>query len=190
MKTSWFAVALVLVASVCRGEVSRASRQGDGSSSASQVFAIFEKRCASCHGDTGSARTYMLLERAAMVRTGKVVPGRAEDSLLFQRVTGAVGPIMPAGGVKLGDDDIAIIRRWIDEGAPEWTVAVPQARRFISNDNVISAIEQDLISIERDDSRRFVRYFILTNLHNAGDTKLTTYRAGLFKLLNSLSWDR
>ena len=79
MKTSWFVFALVLLALVCRNETLPASRQGDGPSPASQVLAIFEKRCASCHGETGSARTYMLLDRAAMVRTGKVVPGRAED---------------------------------------------------------------------------------------------------------------
>jgi hypothetical protein len=132
----------------------------------------------------------MLLDRAAIIRTGKVVPGRPEDSLLFQRVTGAVAPIMPAGGAKLADDDIATIRRWIDEGAPDWAVPLPLSRPFISNDDVISAIEEDLSSIDSNTTRKFTRYFVLTNLHNAGDTKLNTYRAALFKLLNSLSWDK
>jgi len=49
-------------------------------SSASAAFAIFEKNCTRCHGDTGFAKSYMLVDREAMVRAGKIVPGHAEES--------------------------------------------------------------------------------------------------------------
>ena len=55
---------------------------------------------------------------------------------------------------------------------------------------MISAIEKDLTSAGTDTSRRFFRYFTLTNLYNAGDAKLATYRSALSKLVNSLSWDK
>src|SRR5687767_7317033 len=117
MKAALLVSSLVLLALACRIEA-QPEAQVEDPLLASQAFEIFQKRCGSCHGDTGSARSYMLLDRAAMVRAGKIVPGRSDESLLFQRVTGTVGPIMPVGGAKLSDNDIALIKRWIDEGAP------------------------------------------------------------------------
>jgi mono/diheme cytochrome c family protein len=159
-------------------------------SSASAAFAVLQKNCGVCHGETGFAKSYMLLDRSAMVKAGKVTPGKAEESILFKRVTGAVEPLMPDGGPKLPDADIAILKRWIDDGAPDWKTSPAEARRFISNEDVIAAIEKDLASSGTETSRRFFRYFTLTHLYNAGDAKLAAYRSALFKLINSLSWDR
>jgi cytochrome c553 len=162
-------------------------------SSTAAAFAVFQKNCVGCHGDTGFAKSSMLLNRAAMVRGGKVQPGSAETSILYKVITGATEPRMPAGAPKLPDSDIAIIKTWIDDGAPDWKPSSTEPRPFLSNEDVISAIEKDLTSAGTDTSRRFFRYFTLTNLYNAADndgTKLATYRAALFKLINSLSWDR
>src|SRR5207248_1345816 len=54
---------------------------------------------------------------------------------------------------------------------------------------VFARILADLETLDRR-SRRFVRYFTLTNLANAGlgDDELQTYRNALAKLVNSLSW--
>src|SRR5215471_12157462 len=114
------------------------------SSSATAAFAVFQKNCASCHGDTGLAKGYLLLDRSSMVKAGKVAPGNAAESILYRRVTGAAAPLMPQGGPKLSDDDIAIIKRWIDEGAPDWRPLSPEPRHLISNDDVIAAVEKDL----------------------------------------------
>ncbi len=117
------------------------------------------------------------------------LPGHAEDSILYKRITGAIGPPMPEGAPKLPDADIAPIKRWIDAGAPDGKTTSAEPRRFISNDDVISAIEKDLTSAGTDTSRRFLRYFTLTNLYNAGE-QTRAYRSALFKLMNSLSWDK
>jgi mono/diheme cytochrome c family protein len=160
-------------------------------SSADAAFAVFQKNCQGCHGDTGFAKSYMLLDRAAMVKTGKIAPGHAEESILYKRVTGAIEPLMPQGASRLPDKDIAIIKRWIDDGAPDWKSSPGELRRLLSNnEDVVAAIEKDLTSAGTDTSRKFFRYFTLTNLYNAGDTKLATYRSALFKLINSLSWDK
>ena len=188
MRTWLLVCSGVLVAIVLRTEALPVQQAGP--STAARVFEVFQKRCSSCHGDTGSARAYMLLDHAAMIRTGSVIPGKPDESPLFLRVTGSIEPLMPAVGPKLADSDIALIKQWISEGAPEWSLARTPARKFITNDEVVSAIEQDLNSFRADTSRRFLRYFVLTSLYNSGDIKLATYRAALFKLLNSLSWDK
>jgi mono/diheme cytochrome c family protein len=106
-------------------------------SSATAAFAIFQKNCASCHGDTGFAKGYLLLDRSAMVKAGKVTPGNAADSILYKRISGAVEPIMPDGGPRLPESDIAVIKQWIDAGAPDWKLSPSEPRRFISNEDVI-----------------------------------------------------
>ena len=113
-------------------------------SSAAAAFVVFQKNCAGCHGDTGFAKGYLLLDRSAMVKAGKVTPGNAAESILYKRISGAVEPIMPDGGPKLPESDIDVIRQWIDDGAPDWKPSPSEPRRFISNEDVISAIEKDL----------------------------------------------
>jgi len=189
MRTWLLFCSALLLAIGLRTEATPARQLGD-SSSASHAFEVLQKRCGACHGDTGSARSYMLLDYGALIRTAKIIPGKPDESLLFQRITGRVEPLMPAGGPKLADNDIAAIRQWIADGAPEWSIARTPTRRFITNDEVIAAVDQDLNSLRDETSRRFLRYFTLTNLYNSGDSKLATYRVALFKLLNSLSWDK
>jgi len=64
---------------------------------------------------------YDLRTREAALRGGlrgaAIVPGRADGSPLMGRLTGAVQPAMPLGA-KLKESDIAIVRQWINEGAP------------------------------------------------------------------------
>ena len=180
-------ITLVLLIAASLAATPRAQAPG---STAAEAFAVFQKHCVGCHGDNGYARGQMHLDGPGLIKTGKVLPGRAEESLLYKRLTGAVEPLMPDGGPKLPDADIAIIRRWIDDGAPDWKPRSTEPRRLISNADIVTAIETDILAHGTATSRRFFRYFVLTNLYNAGDTKLATYRLALYKLLNSLSWDK
>src|SRR5678816_3552357 len=133
MRTWLLVCSGVLVAIVLRTEALPVQQAGP--STAARVFEVFQKRCSSCHGDTGSARAYMLLDHAAMIRTGSVIPGKPDESPLFLRITGSIEPLMPAVGPKLADSDIALIKQWISEGAPEWSIARTPARKFITNDD-------------------------------------------------------
>ena len=45
-----------------------------------------------------------------------IVPGQAEDSLLYRLIAGLDKPSMPLGGNKLTDGQIAAIKNWIDQG--------------------------------------------------------------------------
>src|SRR5262249_59270325 len=57
--------------------------------------------------------------------------------------------------------------------------------------DVLGLMAEDLRKITARE-RRFARYFTLTHLANAGynEDQLQTYRHGLSKLINSLSWSR
>src|SRR5262245_14201996 len=123
-----------------------------GPASASAAFAVLQKNCATCHGDTGFAKSYLLLDRTAMIKAGKVAPGNSAESILYRRITGTAEPLMPSGGPKLSDADIATVKRWIDDGAPDWKSVATSPRRFISNEEIISAIERDLASADTDTS--------------------------------------
>lgn len=83
---------------------------------ARQIHPIFVTRCLSCHQGAKAQAGLSLATRESMVAKA-VIPGDADNSLLMKRITGAQLPLMPVGGDKLRDSEIALLRRWINEGA-------------------------------------------------------------------------
>jgi len=89
------------------------------------VAPIFARRCASCHTEQGrmgpAPEGYRLNSYAATISPAdraRVVPGRPEASELLRRVRGQARPRMPFDGPPYLDDaDIALIERWIADGA-------------------------------------------------------------------------
>jgi len=84
------------------------------------VRPILKTHCFQCHGEGGQHEGGLDLRlRRFMVGGGDsgpaISPGDREDSYLFARLE--VGE-MPPGEVKLAADEIALIGRWIDAGAP------------------------------------------------------------------------
>ena len=94
---------------------------------ASQAIAIIEKRCFQCHGDKVSMAGLQLHTRQALLKGGEkgpvVQPGSAKDSKLIAAVTHATKTPMPPTG-KLPEAEIAILTKWIDQGAP-WPEGIP-----------------------------------------------------------------
>lgn len=87
-----------------------ASQTGEVSFSR-DIYPIFQQVAASCHGTSGglSLETY---EGTMKV----VVPGDPEGSLLYQRLKGQGGPVMPPSG-PLPEAQIQLIYQWIKQGA-------------------------------------------------------------------------
>ncbi len=85
---------------------------------------ILEANCYSCHQGAKVKGGLRLDTHAAALQGGKadgpaVVPGRPDASPLFQRITSTDSEeIMPAKGDPLPARDIALLRRWIEQGAP------------------------------------------------------------------------
>ena len=115
-----------------------------------------------------------------------IVPGSTEESKLFQRV--AKGE-MPPDGEKLPAAEIETLKKWIEADAPAFSTGTQ--REFVTPVEMLSVMLKDLEKAN-DRDRPFYRYFTLTHLYNAGfeDNELESYRQGLSKLINSLSWGR
>jgi hypothetical protein len=87
------------------------------------VHTILAATCLSCHSAERRSGGLSLATYADALDGGRsgtaVRPGDSAGSLLVKRVTGEVTPPMPLGRPALSAGEIAVIRRWIDEGARE-----------------------------------------------------------------------
>ena len=93
-----------------------------------QVHAIIAGHCLMCHSaalKSGGLNLETYDGLMAGGRTGPaVVPGHGKESLIVQHLTGEVLPQMPNGMPPLPDNDIAMIRAWIDQGARRSSTSV------------------------------------------------------------------
>ena len=85
---------------------------------ARDVQPILTASCQGCHGPKAQMGQLRLDAKASAARTFKA--GQSAESSLYQRVAGTSDQArMPMGAKPLPAEQIAIIKRWIDEGA-EW----------------------------------------------------------------------
>ena len=88
-----------------------------------EVAPIFAARCIQCHGPKKQKEGFRLDQRAAAFLGGDsgepgVVPGDVSQSELFRRIDPADElDRMPPKGAPLTPAEIALIKRWIEEGA-------------------------------------------------------------------------
>lgn len=158
---------------------------------AQQAFDIFEQYCLDCHGEFGSFTDSLIITHTELIKERAVMPGNPDVSALYTRLLGDTdsGEQMPLGQEPLSAEEITVIRRWIEVGAPDWEALPQPERRFITTDAVLETIHAHVVSLDPF-NRVYARYFTLTHLYNAGvrDDNLRAYRNALSKLINSLSW--
>ncbi len=97
----------------------------DSVSFANDILPIFQQRCAQCHGaedENGEIRTEVSLNLLEYERVmagsefGTVIEaGDPDGSFLLDMI---VAGDMPEEGDRVPEDEIAIIRAWIEAGAP------------------------------------------------------------------------
>src|SRR5262249_48073155 len=92
-----------------------------------QVRPLFASRCVGCHGEKRRQAGLDLRSRAGMLQGGEsgpaLVPGSADRSLLYRLASRREMP--PRKGGHLTDAELALVRRWIDAGAPVPAEASP-----------------------------------------------------------------
>src|SRR5947209_3641340 len=101
------------------------------------VAPIFQNRCNTCH-NADKQKGGLTLENFGGVMqgggSGKVIePGDPDSSTLYMLVTHAEQPNMPPNQPKLPDAELAVIKQWIEGGAPEASgsvVAMPSRPKF------------------------------------------------------------
>jgi formylglycine-generating enzyme required for sulfatase activity/serine/threonine protein kinase len=157
---------------------------------AQKAEAILQKYCYRCHGQEGviEGGFNYVLDPERLVAQQKVIPGDPDRSPLLRRIQSQKMP--PEGEPRPGDPDVEVLRNWIKDGARPGR-SVQAAREWIPETTILQWIEKDLQGLNAR-SHRFTRYFTITHLYNAGrgPDELQTYRHGLAKLINSLSWGR
>jgi len=155
---------------------------------AQKAQAVLKTHCYKCHGEAGAVEGgfNFVADLDRLVIRKRVIPGKAEESPVYKRITNGT---MPPPDVKsrMTDADKTLLKQWIDGGASP--IPTKQAREFLTYSETQELILADLEKIDRR-SRRFVRYFTFTHLLDAGlsDDELQTYRNSLNKVVNSLSW--
>ncbi len=88
-----------------------------------QVAPLLLKKCLACHGQTQPKGGFQLHTFEHMLKPGdstvaSITPGKSGESELFRLISETDAKSwMPKEGDKLPDADIALIKRWIDEGA-------------------------------------------------------------------------
>jgi serine/threonine-protein kinase len=154
---------------------------------ATRAVGILRRHCYRCHGLEYKVPGYDVMNRARLVaaRTDEnpyISPGKLDESELWARFDE-----MPPKGPKPTADERSVIRDWILAGAPFPVVSATRA--FVDDQAVQTAIRDHLRALDRSD-RPHQRYFTIANLHNnrrISDEELRLARAGVSKMVNSLS---
>ncbi|MFM8414281.1 MAG: DUF1549 domain-containing protein, partial [Planctomycetota bacterium] len=96
----------------------------DGPDFAGRVAPLLAERCGACHGPATSESGYRIDLREQAIAGGDsgsvgIVPGKPHESELFVRVaTSDKDSRMPADGEPLSPEEQALLRAWIEAGAP------------------------------------------------------------------------
>ena len=98
------------------------------------VRPLLEKNCLGCHGVGNRLAGLDLRSRESAVKGGTrgaaFVAGRADKSVLYHLVAGDRAPFMPPTG-KLPPAQIAVLKRWINGGAPWNGQTVANAKKQV-----------------------------------------------------------
>ncbi|WP_197455907.1 c-type cytochrome domain-containing protein [Stieleria neptunia] len=160
---------------------------------AAKARQVLRRHCVECHSGQDDDDGFNVLNAAAMRSSdeGYVIAQDPEESLVYLRIIDEDMP--PAANRELQpvtEEEREILRQWIAGGATDF----PQADRsdFVSIESIYSAALGYLRNAARED-RPQLRFFTLHNVYNRRSTDpsdLRFYRAGLSKVLNSLTWER
>ena len=86
-----------------------------------EIKPILSEYCLECHSQDKRKGGLSLATYGDVLDGGKdgavVRPGRSSSSMMIERVKGTVGDRMPLDELPLSDGQIALLQRWIDQGA-------------------------------------------------------------------------
>ena len=105
-----------------------------------KVKPLLDSRCVSCHGSEKVKGGLRLDSRAAAIKGGDsgpaLVPGKPAESLILQAVMHAKPDLEMPPKDKLTKTDIAVLERWIKEGAAWPEAAVTAAPPLFSGERI------------------------------------------------------
>jgi mono/diheme cytochrome c family protein len=135
---------------------------------ARDIQPILQTHCAGCHGASKAMAQLRLDHKAGAARV--IAPGNSKASLLLQRILGEGGDAqMPLGGEPLKEEQIALLRRWIDAGAIWPESASNAGGKKQQHWAFINPTRPALPAIKNKEwARNAIDYFVLDRLTRAG----------------------
>lgn len=149
-----------------------------------EAVGVLKRYCAKCHHYDQQSQGLDILDRDSLVKMSFVVEGEPEKSLIWSKISKKEMP--PKEEPQLLPHQRDLLRRWIEQGAE---FPKKESRPVVKEEQILEIIFNDFQKLSRED-RKDTRYFSLTHLWNdpkTSDEQLRLVRAGLSKLLNSLS---
>ncbi|MDB5337438.1 MAG: hypothetical protein JWN70_3057 [Planctomycetaceae bacterium] len=103
------------------------------------ISPILRKHCGTCHNPDKATSDLNVMTYQTLMAGGSsgesVMAGNPDQSLLYKAVAHLEEPFMPPKSPKIPDADLALIKKWIELGAPETSVsAVKNATRKVDLD--------------------------------------------------------
>src|SRR5262245_38411066 len=116
----WHAlVGALFLASACEPAHAQAAQAMTSTDYDRDIKPLLQQRCYSCHSRL-KQKSELRLDAGALIRKGgkhgpAIVPGKSAESALIQKVlTKDEDERMPPEGKPLTQDQVALLRRWID----------------------------------------------------------------------------
>ena len=134
---------------------------------------ILRKNCQSCH-QGGAAPADLRLDSPEGISKGSIsgrviVPGKSAESLLVQRITEQSGVRMPLNGRPLSDDEIGLIRTWIDQGGKLRESLSTERRVVVKHWAYLKPVRPALPDVKDASwSRNSIDRFVLARLEKEG----------------------
>jgi WD40 repeat protein/mono/diheme cytochrome c family protein len=138
LRRTWLPVVLALLiaskGTVVGGDAKKAQTVTPPVSYYKEIRPIFQAHCQGCHQPAKAKGEYVMTDFAKLLAGGEsgkpaVVPRHPEQSALMELIVAHQGKAkMPKGKPPLTETDVALIRRWIAEGARDDTPANAKAR--------------------------------------------------------------
>lgn len=141
---------------------------------AQEIQPIFANKCYSCHGSEEQQGGLRLDARGPAFEGGDsgrvILPGKSAESKLVHLVSGLLDfEVMPPEGTPLSEEQVALVRAWIDQGA-KWPDDLAESSRRTSDHWSFQPIERPPLPEikQRTWVRNPIDRFVLAKLEAAG----------------------
>ena len=152
---------------------------------ATYALDVFENACVQCHSNESPPKGDVnnIMDLDGLIDSQVVLPGNPSGSKIYQRMDLGEMPPAYSSGPGVVSTDIDKVYSWIS------CLEIQEAEEVIGLEEFYGMLSTDIQSVKAS-SRKFIRYISMVHLYNAGATteQLQTYREGIIKLMNSLTW--
>jgi WD40 repeat protein/mono/diheme cytochrome c family protein len=156
---------------------------------------ILQANCTGCHQPAKAKGDYVMTDFAKLLAGGEqgtaIVPGKPEESnLLKMSSPDAEGKVeMPPKGDPLHETQVALIKRWVSEGAKDDTPASVMAQYDMDNPPVyVTAPAVTSLEYSPDGSMIAVAGYHEVLIHKADGSGIMARLVGLAERIQKLAW--